>query len=66
MILVRSLLPMMTSRMTMTRSLLQALISSAKDQFICKGGVLLGTPYEDSISGSSTSLSMVVERKSDI
>jgi hypothetical protein len=32
---------------------LQALISSADDQFvafICKGGVLLGTPYEDNDS----------------
>ena len=31
-----------------------------------RGGVLLGTPYEDSISGSLTSSSMVVERKLNI
>lgn len=31
-----------------------------------RGGVLLGTPYEDGISRSLTSSSMVVERKLNI
>ena len=57
----------MTSVITMIGSSLQALISSAHDQFVafnCKGRMLLGASYRSNNSGSSISSSMIVETNS--
>ena len=66
MILVRSLLPAMTSRIATMRSLLQASISSAKLNLSKREGCSWALHIKDSNSEASTVSSRVVEWKSGI